>query len=77
MIRTIISGNDRNDYEGTKMGTIGMMCGPDWPDWHDFCDTVFEGTIGAITASADLRPYFEILLAVTTLSQLCKIFPFY
>ena len=24
------SGNDRSDYEGTKMGMIGTICGHDW-----------------------------------------------
>ena len=49
------SGNDRNDYEGMKMGMIGTICGCDWNDWgrghdwNDFCGAAFEGTMGMIT----------------------------
>jgi len=42
-IRTIISGNDRNDE-----GAIGPMCGPDYHDWNNFCGIVLESTMGKI-----------------------------
>lgn len=43
---TRASGNDRNDYEGTKMGTIATICGQ---DWNNFYGTAFEGTMAMIT----------------------------
>jgi len=74
-IRTINSGNDRNDYEGAKMGTIGTICGHVGTicghDWNDFLLHCLRGHDGhdnhvCYAASADFRPYFEILLALTT-----------
>jgi len=46
-IRTIISGNDRND-EGARMRRIGPMCGPDYHNWNNFCGIVFESTMDKI-----------------------------
>ena len=73
MIRTINSSG--NDYEGTKMGTIGTICGHDWNDmWAQLeqfllhCLWGHDGHDNRVcyAASADFRPYFEILLALTT-----------
>jgi len=60
------------------MGTIGTICGHDWNDlWaglaqlEQFLLHCLRGDDGhdnrvCYAASADFRPYFEILLALTT-----------
>ena len=56
----MIQGTIRIDYEGMKMGIIGLICAH---DWQDFFGAAFKGTMGMITVFIALEvQLFEHIL---------------